>query len=150
MISIVTTDVLGLAFIVLPSSIQTSISAIGPPVAGYNFTLICTVTLTEGLTGIPSVEWMDSGGQQINSVNDLVLSDPMTSGQMTNRTLYFDPIRTSDGGTYTCVATVPSPALAMPLNMSAVYVISVLLSKINHIKVEHYFIIFSLKLFRFL
>lgn len=87
------------------------------------------MTLTEGLLGIPSVVWIDSNGQQINSANDIVLSDPMTLGQITNLTLYFDPIRATDGGTYTCMTTLSSSALGTPLNTSSIYIVSVQQSK---------------------
>ena len=108
---------------------MTSISSIGQPVAGYNFTLICSVTLIDGLTGMPTVTWIDSSDQQITSAGDLTVNNPMIAGLQTNRTLYFDPIRTRDMGTYTCVATLPSPALSTPLNTSALYTINVQLSK---------------------
>ncbi len=73
--------------------------------------------------------WIDSSGQQITSAGDIIVSNPMISGLQTNRSLYFDPIRTRDGGTYTCAATLPSPVLSTPLNTSAIYTINVQLSK---------------------
>ena len=119
-------DLICLNFILAaPTSIETSINAIGPPVAGYNFTLTCTVTLIEGLFGIPQVLWINSNGQQINSSGDVILNDPVTSSQSTNLTLYFDPIRTSDGGTYTCLAILPLFTLTTVLNSSATYFINV-------------------------
>lgn len=108
---------------------ETSISSIGPPVAGYNFTLICTVTLTEGLLDTPAVQWVDSDGQLIMSAEDIVVHDPLTSGRVTNLTLFFDPIRTRDEGTYICVASVSSSALSGVRNSSASTTIDVLLSK---------------------
>jgi hypothetical protein len=113
------------------NAIETSVNAIGPPVAGYNFTLTCTIRQTEGLLGIPSVLWVDADGQQINSTEDIVLSNPVTSDQTTNLTLYFDPIRTSDEGTYTCLATLSSSALITPLNSSALYMLTVQQSEIS-------------------
>ena len=116
--------------LVPPTAIATSVSALGPPVAGYNFTLSCTVTLTAGLLGPPLVVWVDASGQQISSTEDITLGDPAILGQVTNRTLNFDPIRTSDGGTYTCLATLSSSALATPLNISTAYTVRVQQSKI--------------------
>ena len=113
------------------TSIETSVSSIGLPVAGYNFTLVCTVTVTEGLLGTPAVWWVDGDGQQISSAGDIVLYDPVTSGLTTNLTLYFDPIRTRDEGSYTCMATVSSPARMGVLNASSMYLIDVQLSKNN-------------------
>ena len=91
--------------------------------AGYNFTLTCSVTLSDGLTGLPNVMWVDSFGRSVNSSGDLIAHDPVTSGQATRLTLFFDPLRTSDEGAYTCVARVSSPASTLPLNSSALYVI---------------------------
>lgn len=87
------------------------------------------MTLTEGL-GIPSVLWTDSSGRPVNSSDDIMLGDPVTLGQTTDRILSFDPIRTSDEGTYICMATLPSPSLSTLLNSSASYVLIVQQSKI--------------------
>ena len=111
------------------TSIETSVSSVGLPVAGYNFTLICTVTLTEGLLGSPTVRWVNGNGQQIRSAGDIVLYDPVTYGLTTNLTLYFDPIRIRDEGSYMCMATVSSPAHMGVLNASSMYLIDVQLSK---------------------
>ena len=111
------------------TSIKTSISSIGPPVAGYNYTLICTVTLTEGLLDIPTVWWVDRDDQLITPTEDVILYDPLTSGLTTYLTLYFDPIRTRDKGTYICMASVSSPAVSSALNSSALYTVDVQLSK---------------------
>ena len=108
---------------------MTSISSIGPSVAGYNYTLTCTVTVTEGMLATPNIWWTNADNQLISSSGDIILHDPLTAGLATNLTLYFDPIRTMDGGTYICMASVSSPALATPLNSSSTHVISVLLSK---------------------
>ena len=88
------------------------------------------MTRTEGLVGLPSVLWFNPNGVQISSSEDIVLNNPVTSDQTTNRTLYFDPIRTADGGSYTCMATLSSPALNSPLTSSAVYAIDVQQSKL--------------------
>lgn len=111
------------------TSIETSIDSIGLPVAGYNFTLVCTVILPDGLLGIPTVWWVNDDGHQIRSAGDIVLYDPVMSGLTTNLTLYFDPIRTRDEGSYTCMATVSSPAHMGVLNATSVYSIDVQLSK---------------------
>lgn len=108
-----------------------SISSISPSVAGYNYTLTCTVMLIEGMSSTPNIWWTKADGQQISSNEDIILHDPLTLGLTTNLTLYFDPIRTTDGGTYNCMTSASSPALATPLNSSATYAISVLLSKFH-------------------
>ena len=105
-----------------------SISSTSPSVAGYNYSLTCTAMLIEGMSGTPNIWWTKTDGQQISSSGDIIIHDPLTLGLTTNLTLSFDPIRTTDGGTYNCTASVSSPALATPLNSSTTYVISVLLS----------------------
>ena len=87
------------------------------------------MTLTEGLLGIPRVLWLDSNGRRITSTPDVILTTPVTNGQTTNQSIYFDPIRRSDGGTYICMAMVASSALTVPLNSSAVYTLTVQQSK---------------------
>ena len=114
--------------IVPRTAIKTSVSSTSPSVAGYNYTLTCTVTLIEGMLDTPRVWWTDADGQLITSMGDIVLYDPVTSGLTTNLTLYFDPIRATDGGRYNCMASVSSPALAAPLNSSTIHDMSVLLS----------------------
>ena len=111
---------------------MTAISTLGSPVAGYNFTLTCTVTVTEGLTEIPIITWVDSSGQSLNSTGDLIVLEQVSSRQATNRTLYFDPLRTSDEGAYRCIVTLSSPALTLPLNSSATYLIDAQQSKLMY------------------
>lgn len=111
-----------------PNPIENSINSDGPSVAGYNFTLTCTVMSIEGL-GTPNVLWVDAEGYPANSTDDILLGDLMTSGQITTRNLYFDPIRISDEGIYTCISTLYSPSLDSHLNSSASYELNVQLSK---------------------
>ena len=113
------------------ASIFTSVSPVGPPVAGYNFTLTCSATQTEGLSGTPTLSWVNAEGQPITSSGDIMLGAETTSGLTTTRTLYFDPIRTSDGGSYTCVAALMSSGLNTTLSSSANYTITVQQSKTN-------------------
>ena len=123
--------VISIHFLVPSTAIMTSISTVGPPVAGYNFTLTCTVTQTEGLIRRPSLMWIDSNSQLVTSTGDIMINT-VNSGQMINYTLQFDPIRTSDEGSYTCIAILASPALTMTINSSATYVIDVQQSKFQH------------------
>ena len=88
------------------------------------------MTRTEGLVGLPRVLWFDTNGVQISSSEDIVLGNPVTSGRTTNRTLYFDPIRTADEGRYTCTGSLSSPALNSPLGSFAIYAIDVQQSKL--------------------
>ena len=64
------------------------------------------------------------------SEDDIILSSPVTSDQTTNLTLFFDPIRTVDEDTYTCVAILFSSSLDTTLNSSASLDLTVQQSKI--------------------
>ena len=103
------------------------------PVAGYNYTLICTVVINEGFSNIPGVVWVDSSSRVVVSNGDTAVSEPLTSGNTTSISLTFDPLRTSDGGTYTCVGTISTLALniSFPLTSMASEVINVHLSKLH-------------------
>ena len=91
--------------------------------------MTCSVTLVEGFYGIPSITWLNSEGQPIYSAEDIILQSQITLGQDTNLTLFFDPIRTSDAGSYTCTATFSSVALPLIVNSSANFLINVQQSK---------------------
>jgi hypothetical protein len=81
------------------------------------------------MSDTPSIWWTNTDGRLVSSGGDIILHDPITTGLSTTLTLYFDPIRTMDGGTYICIALVPSPALAASVNSSTTYDIFVLSSK---------------------
>ena len=99
------------------------------PVAGNNYTLTCTVTLTNGLSGFPEVMWLNSNGQEIVSEGDTTVYGPLTSGLITTLILEFDPLRIRDEGLYTCDAVYSSPILATEVNSSATEYIDVELGK---------------------
>ena len=93
--------------------------------------------MTEGLLGTPSVWWVGRDGQPITSDgDDVVIYDPVISGLTTIVTLFFDPIRTRDEGTYTCMASLPSPALTTLLNSSTASFVDVQLSKYYNVVTE--------------
>ena len=81
------------------------------------------------MSGTPNVWWTNAEGQLVSSSGDIILHNPQTIGLTTTLALYFDPIRTTDGGSYVCTASVVSPALAAPVNSSTAYDIIVLLSE---------------------
>ena len=75
--------------------------------AGDMFILTCRVTVVEGLTVQPDVEWVDSGGNTVMSgVNDVTVGSVMRNGRESTLGLQFSPLHTSHGGQYTCGATI--------------------------------------------
>ena len=75
----------------------------GDSVAGEQYTLTCTVTISPDLTGTPTVEW--TGDEGVMSVTE---GTPETSGRVTTLTLTFDPLQDSQDGIYTCNTTLVS------------------------------------------
>ena len=72
-------------------------------------TLTCRVTVVEGLTVQPDVEWLDSGGGAVMSgVNNITVGNVMRNGSLG---LEFSPLHTSHGGQYTCRATINIPSI---------------------------------------
>ena len=84
-----------------------AISITGSTTAGETLTLTCKVTVMEGLTVQPDIEWVDSGGSAITSgVNDVAVGSVMRSGVESTLDLEFSPLHTSHGGQYTCRAII--------------------------------------------
>ena len=69
--------------------------------AGTQCSLTCTATVEEYLQATPTLEWQLPGKSE-----DISVSNQVTSGTVSNRTLTLIPLHTSHGGVYTCVATV--------------------------------------------
>ena len=82
--------------------------------AGTEFQLICSVTVTEGLTVQPTVQW--SGG----SVGSEGVTESATnhSGTISMRTLTFSPLLTSHGAQYTCQAEINVSSISVMRNGS--------------------------------
>ena len=77
------------------------ITTSGDTVAGEQYTLTCTVTVSEssGLSGTLTVEWTGDEGK--TSVTE---GKPDTSGRVTTLTLTFNLLQDSEDGVYTCMA----------------------------------------------
>jgi len=69
------------------------------PSAGEVYTLICTATVVENLVVMPILTWIDSLNDAVPGMQE---DDDITS----TRTLMFDPLRTQQGGVYTCQAVI--------------------------------------------
>ena len=110
-------------------AITVSVASTALPVAGNNYTISCSVTLTNGLSGFPQVIWLNSEGQEILSEGDTTVYGPLTSGLITTLILEFDPLRVSDEGLYTCYAEYSSPLTSTAINSSATEFIDVELGK---------------------
>ena len=103
----------------LPPVITTS--SYGSTIAGSVYSLVCMVKVVDGLIVVPDVVWMMDGGILVNGTNT-TLTRTMSGGNSTLN-LTFNPLLTSHGGQYTCVATISVPQLSLNItNLSAVTV----------------------------
>ena len=78
-------------------------------VVGEGVHLTCSVSVVEYLVAEPTVQW--SGGS-VDS-EDVTESDTATSGVMSERSVTFNPLRTSHGAQYTCQAEVSIPSISL-------------------------------------
>ncbi len=93
-----------LFYTVPPNILDFTITPVGSPTAGSDYSLRCEVSLSiSGLVNPPTAVWSVSG-------NDLLVS---SSGDAS--TLTFSPLRTLQAATYTCTGQLVSPALQQPL-----------------------------------
>ena len=84
-----------------PGPLQVEITPSGDDtVAGEQYTLTCTVTVPDGLTGTLTVEWTGDEGK-----TGVTEGTADTSGRVTTLTLTFNPLQDSQDGVYTCMAT---------------------------------------------
>ena len=72
----------------------------GDTAAGEQYTLTCTVTVPDGLSCTLTVVW--TGDEGMTGVTE---GTAETSGRVTTLTLTFNPLRDSQDGVYTCMAT---------------------------------------------
>ena len=76
-----------------------------PLLAGENHTICCTVESDIA----PTVNWLDGDGNKISGHEDIIVGEPIVSGNTTLLKLTFAPLRTSHGGVYHCRSEVDHP-----------------------------------------
>ena len=114
------TESLYIPFPLVPdTTLIPSVSTEGTPIAGQQFSLICNITkATAELTNSPTAQWMDSNGQPVTSTNGSITVTITNTDLPTVHTITFSPLRTSQGGQYTCRGTIQSPLLTNPATVS--------------------------------
>ena len=80
--------------LVLPPP-NVSISTSGDSIAGQNYSLSCSASVVDGLVVLPDLT--------LTAPNSSVISSSMNTSSLV---YMFSSLRTSDGGPYTCTATV--------------------------------------------
>ena len=96
----------------------------GPSTAGMEHTLTCRVTSAENLFSSPDVVWMYSNGTEesptvIDSEDAITVGQAVTEGSVTTSILTFNPLRTSHGGMYTCMANISIPEASVAITNDA-------------------------------
>ena len=82
---------------------------------GNEYHLTCTVSVISGLTvdGV-SVSWLGPDGNVIEESNNTTTAVLATSSTTTSAKVAFQPLRSTNGGDYTCIATIMIPGLNEP------------------------------------
>ena len=75
--------------------------------AGEIYGLTCSVSVN-GSTAQPSITWLDDNDVEVDSITDATRTVTITSDSAGSysSTLTFNPLGTTDTGTYTCRATL--------------------------------------------
>ena len=76
-----------------------TISFSGASTAGQSYSLQCSASVADGLVVLPGLKIVFPNSTEISAMNTSSLVYP------------FSPLRTSDGGQYTCTATVNIPGI---------------------------------------
>ena len=90
----------------VPCAPAVRIESAGESTTGVNQTLTCTVTLEQDLRAPLLIQWTAPNG---NIVGNETLVDVTVSRSSNNLSLTFDPLHTSHGGQYSCMASVNVP-----------------------------------------
>ncbi len=112
-----------------------TISVSGDSVAGSSLSLLCTATPPIPLVTPPTVSWVQ---QDLADIVTPVTSDPSASIRLT-----FDPLRTSRGGVYMCMAGYNIPDTDLPdLSNTTSTIVSVQSRSLSHSNDSYYAFLF--------
>ena len=111
-------------------------SSYGSSIAGSVYSLVCMVKVVDGLVAVPDVVWMKDGGILVNGMNTTLPS--IVSGGNSILNFTFNPLLTSQGGQYTCVATISVPQLSLNITNSSAVTVSVQ-SEFNNVTFKCYY-----------
>ena len=103
---------------------QVQITPEGSSTTGSKHTLICRVTSAENLFSSPDVVWMN-GREELDSGDAITVGQAVTEGSVTTRNLTFNPLRTSLGGMYTCMAAINIPDASVAVMNDASTIVNV-------------------------
>ena len=100
------------------------------PIAGQSYSLLCTVTVQDGPISDPHIMWLDPNGCPLSSEGAITIAtqsavDGPSQARLTTYSISFSPLYTSNGGLYTCQATVTSPQQTLQETSSATHNLTV-------------------------
>ena len=105
------------------------VSSETPSTAGYEFNLTCEVTSLSSLEADVELFWKYQTGEPVVTEGNITVGSQLTEGNVTYRTVFFNPLRSTDEGYYTCLADINLPSNLPNLNSSLSHYVSVLSSK---------------------
>ena len=90
----------------------------GSSIAGSVYSLVCTVKVVDGLVVVPDVVWMNNGSVLVNGTNTTLTRMDVSGGNSTLK-LTFNPLLTSYGGQYSCIASIFIPQFFLNRSQSS-------------------------------
>ena len=84
----------------------------GDAIAGEMFTLFCRVAVSEVFVNQPEIVWLSPQGNTITTSDQVTVGIQELTGipsRLNTYTIQFNPLMTSNAGSYQCQATVMSP-----------------------------------------
>ena len=99
-------------------------------VVGQPLTITCSVTIGSVLTTVPDIEFLGSSGDPIITGGRILMSGPTTDGAVTTAQVEIQSLTASDGGQYTCRATINAPGVQ---NTSEAYTVITVACESAHV-----------------
>ena len=94
--------------ILFVSVLMAAVNSTGDSTLGEAFSLICSITRAQDLTGDVTIQWIGPDGNPVTTREGVVVGTPGTSEGVTSLSLQFTTLLTSHGGEYTCMANLAS------------------------------------------
>ncbi len=115
-----------------------TISVSGDSVAGSSLSLLCTATPPTSLVTPPTISWVGV----VSSDDDVTVTNILSVAESSTMAT-FDPLRTSRGGVYVCVADYNIPDADLPdLSNTTSIIVSVQSRSLSHSNSSYYAFLF--------
>ena len=103
------TSYFGFLCVVPSGQLQVSTSTEGSLIAGEEYQLNCSATVPFGVKSQLALVWLDAEGI-ISSGEGIIVSEAVTIGNTTTRSLLFSPLRNVHEGRFVCQAKINTPS----------------------------------------